>query len=154
MTFTFGFSRLFAADLPLQSDAHQDSVDDFLDLYEKLGLADQTKFPGRLSPSWHTLPTNHKNYAYAQLHSLWHYHCGIPHYSGGKAWGNTSKYLIHFHWVGQGTHIDLVDLYEHYRHGGDFYIPTLERLVAAPETAPASPPAPSGAPADNPASAA
>jgi hypothetical protein len=135
MTFTFGMSRRFLAELPSESKEKQDSVDDFIELYELSGLADHTKFPGRLSPSWHTLPTNHKNYEYAQKHSLWHYHCGFPHYTSAKSWGNTSEYLIHFQWVGQGSHIDIVDLYEHYRYGGEFYIPTVERLVLKPVAA-------------------
>jgi hypothetical protein len=135
MTFTLGLSRLFAAELQRLPSEQQDAVDDFIELYEKFGLADQTKFPGRISPSWHTLPPNHTDYQYAQKHSLWHYHCGLPQYTGGQAWGKTSDYLIHLRWVNHGAHIDIVDVYHHYRYGGAFYIPTADRLAAhEPET--------------------
>lgn len=140
MKYTFQLTRRLAADLVRLPEPHVDRLDDFIELYEQFGLSDHTKYPGRLSPSWHRLPTNHANCVHATKYSLWHYHMGHPHYAGGSSnadgskWGQTSQYLIHFRWVGGGAHIDIVDLYTHDNSSGQFYIPSLKTIDPQQET--------------------
>lgn len=124
MIYTFRLRRQLAVELTRMPSDMRDGVDDFLDTYEKFGLADQTRYPGRLSPSWMNLPANHPTHIHAQTYSLWHYHMGVPTYAGSNTWNKTSDYLIHFRWINNGNHIDIVDIYTHHDSTGKFYMPS------------------------------
>jgi hypothetical protein len=128
MKYSVDFSNQFAIEFSRIPVSHQTAVASFVVTYQAHGLSDQTKHIGRISPSWHRLPTNHPNYIYAKRHELWHYHVGLPGYSGNQSWGLTSDWLLHFQWPDAGNHITLVDLYQHYTWKGDFYLPPKENL--------------------------
>lgn len=134
MNYTVGLGRQFSVELSRLQEDQQDAVYDFIAIFQMCGLGDQTKYPGRISPSWHGLATNHPNYVYASTYSLWHYHAGLPTYHGTQPWGKTSDWLVHFQWVGQGSHINLVDFYTHHNAAKQFYIPTVDRLQTESST--------------------
>lgn len=129
MTYTVDFSKTFRLEFARIPATYQNAVASFVVTYQQHGLGDQTKYIGRLSPSWHRLPPNAPPYIYAKKHDLWHYHIGLPTYSGGQSWGRTSDWLLHFQWPEQSTHISLVDLYTHHKSNGDFYLPPENSLV-------------------------
>lgn len=135
MRYTFSVTRQFAGEVEHMDAKQRDRLGDFLDIYEEFGLGNQTVYPGRLSPSWHNLPTNHPSYIFTTKHSLWHYHCGYPEYEGSKPWGNTSDWLIHFQWIKGSTHIDVVDMYQHHTFTRAFYLPSADRLVDVTQNA-------------------
>lgn len=132
MTFTVSFKLQFAKEFAVFAPDQQMAVASFVSTYQSHGLDDQTKFPGRISPSWHNLPTNHPNHKYTLENELWHYHVGLPMYSGSGQWGRVSDWLLHFQWPGRGPHISLVDLYQHYRADRSFYLPNVGRLEDQP----------------------
>jgi hypothetical protein len=129
MKYTFSVTRQFAGEVTRMDEKQRDLLGAFFDIYEVSGLKDQTVYPGRLSQSWHGLPPNHPNHIFSTKYSLWHYHCGYPKYETSKPWGNTSDWLIHFQWVKDSTHIDVVDMYQHHTYNKQFYLPSQERLV-------------------------
>lgn len=129
MSFTVGFGNQFAREWKNYLPDQKTKVGEFIQLFQTHGLADQTKYPGRVSPSWFGLPPNHPNHAYTITHSLWHYHIGLPHYTGTATWGNTSDWVLHFQWVSQGSHIDIVDMNTHHNSKGSFYLPPATNLV-------------------------
>ena len=129
MTYTFGFKVQFAAEFARTSPNLRDKVLDFTDIYQVVGLADFSKFPGKLAPSWSKLSSGDPVYSYARSNDLWHYHVGFPHYSQVYPKYQTSDWLLHFQWPGGGNHIDLVDLYQHYTSSGAFYLPPPNALT-------------------------
>lgn len=131
MTYTVSFKLQFSREFAIYPADQQDAITSFISTYQAHGLGNHTKFTGRISPSWHGLPTNHPNYAYAQDNALWHYHLGLPKYSGASQWGQVSDWLLHFQWPDCGPHIDLVDVYQHYRQDGSFYLPPPSSLEEA-----------------------
>lgn len=141
MTYTVSFKLQFAKEFAVFPTDQQTAVAEFIEIYQEHGLANQTKYPGRVSPSWHGLPTNHPNYQYTQSNELWHYHVGLPKYAGQAAWGRVSDWVLHFQWPARGSHISLVDLYQHYMRDGSFYLPSpasLEEHPAVPSVNPQS----------------
>lgn len=133
MNFIVKYKLQFAAEFNRFPHDQQSAVVKFLAQYQQHGLADQTKFPGRISPSWQNLPINHPNYIYTKTHDLWHYHLGIPDYDGRQNWGKTSDWLLHFQWPDQGNVISLVDVYTHHNYQKQFYLPPLSALEDSPE---------------------
>lgn len=128
MKYTVEFSESFAKEFTRVPQEHQDAVLDFVVIYQGHGLNDQTKYPGRVSPSWHNLPVNHPNYAYTKQQHLWHYHVGLPDYAGAQLWGKTSDWVLHFQWPDRGPTVALVDLYQHYTWDNKFYLPPKSAL--------------------------
>ena len=132
MSFTWGFKAKFADEFARLDDVQQDKVLDFTDLYEAHGLADFSRYPGKVTPSWKGLATNHPDYAFTYTNCLWHYHVGLPNYTPtihGKY--QTSDWVLHFQWKDwwmQGTHIDLVHLYQHLTWDGKFWLPKPDYL--------------------------
>jgi hypothetical protein len=110
-----------------------------------VGLRDQTLYPGKLSGSWVTLAEDDPEYKRTRDACLWHYHIGLPYYTQSYAGYKTSEWLLHFqwpNWATGGTHIEIVDLYTHYKSDGQFYLPSDYRLsIYAPPPIPAAPPA-------------
>jgi hypothetical protein len=139
MTFTVGFKRKFAFEYEQRlGKADRTAINVFIATFVQHGLADQTRYVGRVSPSWMNIPTDHPNYKYAQENHLWHYHIGIPKYQGAQAWGKTSDWILHFQWQDRGDRVELVDLYAHHDQDGKFRLPTADYLeddpaAAAPE---------------------
>lgn len=128
MLYTVSFNIKFAEEYARIPPREQTAIANFISTFEAYGLGDQTRFPGRLSPSWHGLPPNDLNAMYTQEYCLWHYHIGLPEYSGEAIWGRTSDWLLHFQWVQNSSHVNLVDLYQHHRRDGSFYLPPADRL--------------------------
>lgn len=146
MTFTVSFGNEFAKrDWPNLLPQQRLLVAQFAALVKQHGL-DQTKLPGKLSPSW--MNAGAQNFAYAQQHNLWHYHVGFPAWrSNGPGVPSTSDWVVHFQWVNGSTHIDIVDLYTHYNAQGNFFLPPTTYLTTPVPTAgpsPAPTPAPAG----------
>ena len=133
MTFTVSFNLQFALEYPRYPKQEQDAINLFIATFMQWGLGDQTKYPGRISPSWHNLPTNHPNYQYAFDNALWHYHVGLPSYTGTQSFNKTSDWVLHFQWFNRGDHIDIVDFYQHYTATGAFYIPPQQNLAPQPD---------------------
>lgn len=128
MTYTVSFTVQFAREFQVFPVYQQTAITSFITTYQAHGLDNQTKFQGRVSPSWHNLPPNHPDYQYAYANDLWHYHLGLPEYNGSQQWGRVSDWLLHFQWKERGPHISLVDVYHHYRSDGTFYLPPATSL--------------------------
>ncbi len=127
--FTWSFKTKLQLEFENFPADQQDKILLFASTYEEHGLADFTRYEGKLSPSWATLPDTDPNHAYAQLNALWHYHVGIPEYKVVHGKYKTSDMVLHFQWPDKGTHISLVDVYYHHKSDGTFYIPPLAYLT-------------------------
>lgn len=126
-TYVVHFNYDFAVELSRVPKDQQLAVGTFVSTFQSCGLVDQTKYPGRISPSW--LNAGQGNSEYAQRHELWHYHLGLPEYAGAAGWGKTSDWLLHFQWRDRGSEITLLDMYHHYTSNGNFYLPPEKRLA-------------------------
>lgn len=129
MPYTWGFKRAFAAQFANFPTDQQTKVLAFVATFQTFGLTDFTNYPGKITPSWKGVSMAHPNYSYARQNHLWHYHIGIPHYSQVHARYKTSDWVLHFQWVNQGAHIDIVDIYSHYLSDGTFYLPPSSTLI-------------------------
>jgi hypothetical protein len=129
MTFTFSFKKQFAIEFLRYPIEQQDKILGFAETFEQHGLGDFSCYQGKITPSWKGVYPPHPDYEYALTNDLWHYHIGIPHYTSVHAKYMTSDCVLHFQWVNQGNHIDLVDIYDHYRADGSFYLPPLANLA-------------------------
>jgi hypothetical protein len=129
MTYTVSIQTQFAAELARTPSDLQSKVLDFTMLYQVVGLGDFSKFPGKIAPSWSGLSASDPVFSYATTNDLWHYHVGYPHYNQRHPQYQTSDWLLHFQWPGRGSHITLVDLYQHYTSAGAFYMPPPGALV-------------------------
>lgn len=129
MTYTLGLKAQFATEFTRFPPNLQSKVLDFIGIYHVVGLGDFTKYPGKIAPSWSGLSSTDPVFSYAKGNDLWHYHIGFPHYNQVHSKYQTSDWLLHFQWPGRGTHIDLVDLYQHYRSSGAFYLPPSTALM-------------------------
>ncbi len=130
MIYTYRFSATFSNEFPNFPQDQQDKILDFLDIYEAHGLADRSRYPGKITHSWNTLLPSHPNYNHAKQNDLWHYHIGLPSYTvrpHGRY--KTSDWVLHFRWPHRGTHIDIVDLYTHNKSDGTFYLPPSNTFV-------------------------
>jgi hypothetical protein len=101
----------------------QDSILDFTDIFEELGLSDFSKYDGKITPSWKNLEPDDPKYIYTRENHLWHYHVGIPEYKNVYDKYKTSDMVLHFQWFFKGDEINLVDMYYHYTNDGEFYLP-------------------------------
>lgn len=134
MKYTWGVRLKFSEELGRYPRDQQDRILDFIEVYEKHGLADFSKYPGKIAPSWSGLLASHPSYSYTRDNSLWHYHIGIPEYKQRHPTYLTSDYVLHFQWPDKGTHIDLVDTCYHRKSNGEFYLPPPDYLIPAPAT--------------------
>ncbi len=125
--YTWGFKIKFANEYQKFPQYQIDKIDKFLDTYEVFGLMDKSKYEGKLSHSWKVETTN-PNHSYAKQNNLWHYHIGLPNYKYGTP-HKTSDLLLHFQWVYGSTHINLIDIYDHYKADGKFYLPSTAYLI-------------------------
>jgi hypothetical protein len=126
MGFTLSFGRKFATEFKNFPKDQQDKILDFWGLVSTHGLTHFSFFPGKISPSWCGLSSTDPRYSFTQDNSLWHYHIGIPSYRKNHDKYSTSDWVLHFQWVNYrngGTHINLIDVYQHYSSDGTFYIP-------------------------------
>jgi hypothetical protein len=121
MTFTVGFGPQWSREWKSYQPDQKLKVGEFIHLYQANGL-DPTVLPGRISPSWMNLQSTHPNFAYAKNNFLWHYHIGLPQYTKSVYGDRTSDWVLHFQWVGRGSHIDLLELSTH-QVMGKFYLP-------------------------------
>ena len=128
MPFTYAFKKKFAQEFAKFPIDQQDKVLDFVAIFSAHGLVDFSRYPGKISPSW-TGNADLAAYNFAVANDLWHYHIGIPTYVSNHPKFKTSDWVLHFQWIGCGTHIDLLDLYSHYRSDGTFYLPTADYMV-------------------------
>lgn len=128
MTFSFGLTNQFATEFARFPESQQDKVLDFATTFQNHGLSDFTKYVGKIAPSWSGAATAH-DAKFAKDNHLWHYHIGLPSYTQLHPKYKTSDWVLHFRWIDRGDHIDLVDLYSHYRHDGTFYLPNSSCLL-------------------------
>jgi hypothetical protein len=139
MTFSWGFKAKFADEFARLRSDQQDKVLDFTDIYEAHGFLDFTKYPGKVTQSWKGLDQSDPDYTYTYDNCLWHYHVGLPTYTPafhGKYM--TSDWVLHFQWKNwqtKGSHISLVDLYQHLTYDGKFWLPKPEYLEDQPPDA-------------------
>ncbi|ULR87386.1 hypothetical protein [Comamonas sp. B21-038] len=136
MSYTVKYSIQFLKDFDHFPEDQVLKIAKFASVFQQHGLADQTKFEGRVSPSWMNLPTNHPDYQYTLSRHLWHYHIGIPQYSGMQQWNRTSDWVLHFQWPQRGPTVWLVDVYAHHTSSGAFYLPPPTALADQEETDP------------------
>ena len=141
MTFTWSFSTQFAKEFANFPKDQQDKVLDFVDTFENFGLADWFRYPGKISYSWKNLAATDPAFVFASANDLWHYHIGIPVYVTvpGRPY-QTSDWVLHFQWPGKGSHIDVVDLYQHYTVSRAFYLPPAQSLAIPDPNSPAPTP--------------
>jgi hypothetical protein len=145
MTFTVDFGQQFLKEWKQYTRDQQAHVTSFVALVKAHGL-DQTKLPGRLTASW--LGAGQADFTYAQQNSLWHYHLGYPTWRDkGPGVPKTSEWVLHLQYIDGGTHMTVLDLYEHYLRNGQFYLPRGPHMVIPPgPTSSPSPPPSSSAP--------
>jgi hypothetical protein len=129
VTYSFGFKKQFAREFAQFPVEQQDKILVFAETFESHGLSDFSKYVGKISPSWSGLPHTDPSYSFAQANHLWHYHIGIPSYRSVHPQYMTSDWVVHFQWVNRGTHIDLVDIYSHYKSDGSFHLPASSYLA-------------------------
>lgn len=128
MPYTYSFRTQFASEFKNFPPEQQDKVLDFTDTFELHGLLDFTKYVGKIAPSWSGSATS-ADQAFAKANDLWHYHIGLPTYVQIHPKYKTSDWVLHFQWVKQGDHIDIVDLYSHYKFDGTFYLPGAQSII-------------------------
>lgn len=90
------FSPLFKQYLKNFPKQDQIKIGEFVEHLQKFGF---TGLQGR-NKSSDNVPTDDPNWAkkvrFAQQHSLWHYHIGIPSYTQTVAGELTSEYILHY----------------------------------------------------------
>jgi hypothetical protein len=129
MANTWRFKQQFAKEFHNYPQDQQDKILEFVELFELHGLADFTKYPGKITPSWSGLAATDPVCQYAKGHALWHYHIGIPKYSSNHSKYKTSDWVLHFQWPNKGDHVILVDVCYHYKSDGTFHIPDSRYLA-------------------------
>jgi mRNA-degrading endonuclease RelE of RelBE toxin-antitoxin system len=127
--YTVKFYKQFSIEFQNYPLCQQDKILDFVETFEQHGLSDFSKYNGKISQSWATLQEEDINYHYAKNNNLWHYHIGIPHYKQLHQKYKTSDVVLHFQWHNQGSTVYLVDIYDHYKVDGSFYLPPPEYLA-------------------------
>lgn len=124
MLYTVDFSKQFAEEFTRYPQDQEFAILGFLSIYEKNGLAEFSKYKGKISPSWRGIDKSSSIYQYAQSNSLWHAHIGLPQYQKSKYKEYfTSDMILHFQWVDKGNHIRIVDITWHYKADGSFWLP-------------------------------
>ncbi|EMD9275296.1 hypothetical protein VWV82_003939 [Cronobacter malonaticus] len=129
--YTVSFGKLFAKEFEHFNEKDQDKVLDFTELFERYGLADFSKYPGKISPTWSNLESDDPDFIYAMTNRLWHYHVGLPEYVQRHPKYMTSDWVLHFQWTQGDYNIHLVDMCYHYTQDGKFYIPKPHYLEKA-----------------------
>ena len=131
MSYEYVFSSKFAEEFAVYPADQQDKILDFIRIFESVGLADFSLYPGKISHSWAGLEPHDPNYQYAEANALWHYHVGIPEFQQTHEKYQTSDWVLHFQWPDQGDFVKIVDIYSHYDRHGNFYMPPGEFLLEA-----------------------
>lgn len=124
MAYTWEFGKQFAVEFTRYPPEQQDRILDFIDIYQKFGLSDFSKFQGKIKYSWSGIDKLDPVYDFTYSNSLWHYHVGIPDYQ--KSRNNqylTSDMILHFQWKNHSTHIRILDITWHYKATGEFWLP-------------------------------
>lgn len=129
MTFTVGYKAKFADEFTRFVPEQQLKIAEFIFRYQAVGLVDFNSYEGKIAPSWSGLEANDPNFAYTRDNSLWHYHIGLPTYKQVHPTYKTSDWLLHFQWPDKGPKIELVDLYQHHKADGTFYLPSPDYLT-------------------------
>jgi hypothetical protein len=122
MTYSTSFKKQFTIEFSRFPTDQQDKVLEFTETFEEHGLSDFNMYPGKISPSWGGNATPAAA-AFAQANDMWHYHVGVPSYTQVHGKYKTSDWVLHFQWINRGQHVDILDLYSHYRYDGSFYLP-------------------------------
>ena len=129
MPFTYGFKKQFSIEYKNFPKDQQLLVTKFTDTFVKQGFVDFDAYPGKITPSWKGVDQSSVEYSFAYSNDLWHYHIGIPSYKQGAGNYLVSAWVLHFQWKNKGTHIALVDLYDHHNRDGKFYMPPDASLI-------------------------
>lgn len=129
--FTVSFNKVFAAQFARFDEKDQDKILDFVEQFERCGLADFSNYEGKIAPSWSNLTPDHPSYIYAKDNDLWHYHIGLPEYIQRHPKYKTSDWVLHFQWTVGGRELNLVDMCYHYTADGEFYLPSERYLEKA-----------------------
>lgn len=129
MSYTWKFGKQFAIEFGNYPKKQQDKILDFTDIYEEHGLIDFSKYQGKISPSWRGIEKTDPIYDFTYSNNLWHYHVGLPSYTKSK-YNNylTSDMILHFQWKKRCTHIRILDITDHYRSNGEFWLPNSNYL--------------------------
>ena len=128
MAYSWRFGAKFATEFANFPKNQQDAILDFTDIFEKYGLSDFAKYPGKISPSWSGAAVGSAEYTFAFSNELRHYHIGIPQYNYVHSKYATSDWVLHFQWPSRGPTISVIDVYAHYTSAGQFYLPTAQYL--------------------------
>lgn len=132
MTYTVSYSIEFKKNLGGFPKPDQMKIALFVAQFQKDGLADHSKYPGKIAVSWGGLQPPDPRFTFTHGNDLWHYHIGIPTYIPARSQSYlTSDWLLHFQWPNwqkNGTHIHLVDLLQHDDSSGVFNLPRATAL--------------------------
>ena len=132
MNYTFSYNDQLSIEFANFPHDQQTAILQFAVCFSQHGLSDFTKYPGKITQSWSCLDVSDPAYSYTYGNDLWHYHVGLPSYKSVHPKYKTSDIVLHFQWPDwqkHGTHIDLVDIYNHYTSKGDFYLPPASYLA-------------------------
>lgn len=129
MSYTFEYGKQFAIEFDNFPTDQQNAILDFLYIYQLYGLVCFSKYPAKITPSWHGIDKIDPIYDFTYSNSLWHYHVGLPNYKKSK-YNNylTSDMILHFQWKNKSTHIRVLDITWHYKKNGDFWLPSKKNL--------------------------
>ena len=129
MSYTWEFGKQFAVEFSNYPEKQQNKILDFTDIYEEYGLSEFSKYQGKISPSWRGIEKTDPIYDFTYSNSLWHYHVGLPEYIKSK-YNNylTSDMILHFQWKKSSTHIRILDITDHYKSNGEFWLPNRNYL--------------------------
>lgn len=116
---------LFQKELKQFPQQDQEKIARFIIHVQQKGFQD---LPGRNKPSSEVPPNDPQWLAkvqYAQKHSLWHYHIGIPDYDESRAYGDkTSAYVLHY--IMGVDFIKIIDFTKH----PPFTLPTTQYIIS------------------------
>ncbi len=129
MSYTWEFGKQFAVEFSNYPEKQQNKILDFTDIYEEYGLSEFSKYQGKISPSWRGIEKTDPIYDFTYSNNLWHYHVGLPEYTKSK-YNNylTSDMVLHFQWKKSSTHIRILDITDHYKSNGEFWLPNRNYL--------------------------
>ena len=129
MSYTWEFGKQFAVEFSNYPEKQQNKILDFTDIYEEYGLSEFSKYQGKISPSWRGIEKTDPIYDFTYSNNLWHYHVGLPEYTKSKYNNNlTSDMVLHFQWKKSSTHIRILDITDHYKSNGEFWLPNRNYL--------------------------
>ena len=129
MSYTWEFGKQSAVEFSNYPEKQQNKILDFTDIYEEYGLSEFSKYQGKISPSWRGIEKTDPIYDFTYSNNLWHYHVGLPEYTKSK-YNNylTSDMVLHFQWKKSSTHIRILDITDHYKSNGEFWLPNRNYL--------------------------